>query len=389
LVAEGVTPLSRSAWLPAVAAALTAGWSAGRPVTIAAAVAGLGHPALDSAPSAPADPAAAGAGGDGTAGVDGASALPAELLRVAWVSEGARRVWEPRLAAIGAAWAEIEWRSVLAGVRRCAIVAVTPTELLAHGAGWSTAGLTALPLELDRSRPEPGRRSGPAEVVIRFAVGTPADVAAFATAWQAGDEQAMGELLGYPACCTRFFHHVWVDGGLDDTTWPMAVASAGAPPETAEIELDGRWAANTAWRPLGVRPVSHLPCRVDCAPTAELAGRFRQVGRDLGYAQEMAWLTDVLSWPLSWSALHGLAEVVTPVLKLAVPTDPGPGRRTLRWRGGAYPEEGATGRSFPFAAPGHARMTGSAGFRRGLQLDDAEPVTVDLTRRPTPAGRRS
>jgi hypothetical protein len=34
-----------------------------------------------------------------------------------------------------------------------------------------------------------------------------------------------------------------------------------------------------------------------------------------GYRAEMDSLRDVFSWPVEWSALHGIAELKTPVIK--------------------------------------------------------------------------
>src|SRR5215813_11210230 len=48
-----------------------------------------------------------------------------DFTRVSWVSDRAHGVWEPRIARVGAAWNQIEWRSVVSGVRRCALTSVS------------------------------------------------------------------------------------------------------------------------------------------------------------------------------------------------------------------------------------------------------------------------
>ena len=64
---------------------------------------------------------------------------------------------------------------------------------------------------------------------------------------------------------------------------------------------------------MGARAVSHLPCRFDCEKTVALGQQLIEVGRKAGYERAMDWLLDVLSWPVEWSALHGIAELKTPV----------------------------------------------------------------------------
>jgi 2-polyprenyl-3-methyl-5-hydroxy-6-metoxy-1,4-benzoquinol methylase len=295
-----------------------------------------------------------------------------DFTRLAWVNDGAERVWRPRLERIATAWAETEWRAVLAGVRSCSVTMASPEEFLAMGASWAEEGLNALPIEMMGISGQPYSATGvPVEAgqpfVFRFVVGRPTDVAAFKAAWDAGDQEAIGDHLGYPPCCREFFRRVWVDDAMVDTTWPMAAATAGAAPGTTTIEATGPPEANILWRWMGVRAVPHLPCRLDCAATVDLGARLVEVGRQAGFAEEMDWLTEILSWSVEWSALHGIAQVKTPVLKVSTRTDATTRRYVVRRRGSAHPAEGVRGLAFPFEVPVRLRLTESRGFRRGLE----------------------
>ena len=203
--------------------------------------------------------------------------------------------------------------------------------------------------------------------MFRLVIGRPSDLADFKRAWDVADQEAIGDLLGYrgavavpPPCLGRRRH--------GRTTWPMATATAA--PTDAEgtlVEVDGPAHANILWRWMGTRTVPHLPCRFDCPATVELGERFVAVGRSCGFEQEMDWLLDVLSWPVEWSALHGIAEIRTPLLKVSTRTDATPRRYTVQRRGDSYPIEGAQGLSFPFQAPVKLRLTGARGFQRGIE----------------------
>jgi hypothetical protein len=118
---------------------------------------------------------------------------------------------------------------------------------------------------------------------------------------------------------------------------------------------------------MGVRAVPHLPCRLDCAATADLGRRLVEVGRQVGFAEEMDWLTEILSWSVEWSALHGIAQVKTPVLKVSTRTDATTRRYVVRRPGSTHPAEGVRGLAFPFEVPVRLRLTGSRGFRKGLE----------------------
>lgn len=70
----------------------------------------------------------------------------ADFTRIAWASDAARAVWEPRIRRVGHAWHEVEWRAVAAGVRRCAILSVSPEQLVQQAPRWAAHGLSGMPV---------------------------------------------------------------------------------------------------------------------------------------------------------------------------------------------------------------------------------------------------
>src|SRR5579883_2302019 len=199
-----------------------------------------------------------------------------EFTRTMWVSDRAREVWDQRLSRIRDAGMAIEWLAVAAGVRKCCVTFATPEDFVLKGAEWAKLGLNSLPLALQgvqnysysgrSSAFEPGK-----PFVFRFVLGAPQDVAGFHEAYKASDEKRIAAFLGYPPCCYEFYRRVWVEEGLCDTTWPMAVAT-NAPPEGGRtIEVEGPPESNILWRWMGVRAVSHLPCSFHCRATVALA----------------------------------------------------------------------------------------------------------------------
>jgi hypothetical protein len=301
-----------------------------------------------------------------------------DFTRLLWVSDAARAVWEPRLARVTRAWLDIEWRAVVAGVRRCAITFADPQRLVSDAADWLDHGLVFLPLQVQgvgttyASTPVIHVQGQP--FVYRIVVGRTADVEAFRTAWREADDRSIGLLLGYPPCCTEFFRRTWVDDAMVDTTWPMAAATAGIEAGTRSVTVTGPPAANILWRWMGARAVPHLPCRTDCADSAALGERLLEVGRACGHGEEVSWLEEILSWPVEWSALHGIAEVKTPVLKVSTRTDATAVKYVVRREGTGYPAEGARGLTFPYRTIERPILTTSLAFRRGLK--EALPATA-------------
>lgn len=297
------------------------------------------------------------------------SAVPG-FIRLAWVSEQARAAWELRLARIAAAVDELEWRSVAAGLRRCALASTRRSDVRDLQARLAEHGLTSKALASDEALPA-GHQSaiGPRlprpEAAQRVVIGAREDVAAFEGCRVARDGDAIGKLLGEPECCRRFSALHRVERRCTDTTWPIAARRiADGASRTVEI-AEGHAATNVFWRALGLRAVPHLPCAFDCRSSQELADALLNVAHGSHAAREMGWLHEVLSWPVEWSALNGIAEIKTPILKIMTRTDVTPGKCIVRWCGTTYPAEGAKGLGFPYRTSRPA-IAGSTGYRRGL-----------------------
>jgi 2-polyprenyl-3-methyl-5-hydroxy-6-metoxy-1,4-benzoquinol methylase len=124
---------------------------------------------------------------------------------------------------------------------------------------------------------------------------------------------------------------------------------------------------NILLRWLGVRAVFHLPCRFDCEATQQLADNLANVARNAGFDEELAWLSEMLRWPVEWSALHGIAEIKTPVVKISTRTDATPQKYTVRYLGDRYPEIGVQGLTFPYKQPAKRKVSDSQQYKAGLE----------------------
>lgn len=147
-----------------------------------------------------------------------------EFTRFAWVSEKARETWEPRLVKIRRAWSQVEWLSILSGVRTCALTQLNPSEFIEASALLMGKGLSALHLQIDGvSRSYVGATRTPKigePLAFRIAIGEHEHLIPFKHAWLTSSREQIGALLGYPPCCRAFFQRVWVEKRCVDTTWP-------------------------------------------------------------------------------------------------------------------------------------------------------------------------
>jgi coenzyme PQQ synthesis protein D (PqqD) len=277
-----------------------------------------------------------------------------EFVRIAWTSDEARSAWEGRIRAISHMRSEIEWHSCRAGLRECALVSIAAESLPHKSATWTRAGLIALPLVVEGSAEGGYRSVAPAAkhgrpFTFRTVVGGQAKVKAFEAAWAKNDHKTIGKLLAYPECCTQFFYQSWVKAGAIDTTWHMVPDShRGTLGEISRYSVQCDPLTNMLWRWLGVRATFHLPCSFDCEATIRIGTGLGDLAAKLKYTKEWAWLVEMLSWPVEWSSLHGIAEIKTPILKIMARSDYTACKHVLQLTGSTAPAEGAKGIVFPY-----------------------------------------
>ena len=294
-----------------------------------------------------------------------------EFLRTTWVSQAAKDVWAPRIRKISSAWAKLERLSVVHGIRACTMTSRHPRSLPAFCHEVTALGLHAVPLAVEGISPA-GYSATATEAQddeyfqFRVVVGATDAVNRFVQAWGERDDETIGSLLGYPKCCRDFFRTVWVGAKLIDTTWAMALNTERSRETSQDTEVSGSPLANILWRWLGVRAVPHLPCSFDCQATVEFATALLTLGEESGFKREMAWMRDILAWPVEWSAAHGIGQVRTPVLKFVMTTDATAIRYSVRRSSDVYPVESARGIVFPYKGEGKLRLSNSPPFKAGL-----------------------
>jgi hypothetical protein len=304
-----------------------------------------------------------------------------EWMRVIW-SAKARATWEPRIERIKAAWNEVERWSVVDGVRAAARQSVSPEGLPDLCAWAAEHGLSVVTLA------QTGATTSYAAAGNGFQAGQPWEYVVaivrvehafeFVRAWRTNDDETIGRLLGFPACCREFFRRVWVEQRGVDTSWQMAVntvlGSVTAHGDVIPI-VDGRDEANILWRWMGVRAVPHLPCAFNCEATAEFGRAMLSVMEARGFSDEARWSREILSWPVEWSAYHGIAEIKTPICKVSTRTDATKDLVRVQKHGSAYPVEGERGIAFPYRDVAQMRVISVNSLKQRDAVEDAHART--------------
>jgi len=260
--------------------------------------------------------------------------VPVEVLpftRVLWKTED--RGLRALVREIGREYVRAELETVSQGLRPCATVHVYSENAWKEVRALGERGLVFVPiLEVRRVhgfahrfyKPRPGEPYDIYGVVAKKAE----DALEFAEASRRGDHRKLGELLGYPECCVKFFEEKWVRERHVDPPWAIAVNTPGAEANGDEVAVRGFPECNVMIRYASVRVVPHLPCSFTCEETVEFAKMFL---RFMPHGKEALKL---LSRPLVWDCWRGVVVVDHPDFMIVANSTPYARRKRVRWLGG-------------------------------------------------------
>ena len=268
-----------------------------------------------------------------------------EFTRFVWVSNRAAAEWEDRMKSIASTWRKLEWKTVVAGVRDSGLLWVTEYELDALRPVLKQAKLGAsVLLAMKHRRPHQAEET----LLFRVAIGTARTLRRFRRAWAGRDTESIGGLLGYPKCCRAAFDQQFVKAGRKDSLWQAASASGSLQVARKDLEVVGPPQLNLLLAKVGVRMIPHTPCCFTCEESLRLAEIFQSVVETAEEKDALSSAKEMLSWPMAWSAVNGIAEIKTPIMKINYGTDRVSQKRFVQYLGERYPEAAASGLQFPF-----------------------------------------
>jgi hypothetical protein len=282
-----------------------------------------------------------------------------DWTRIIWVSENAKNIWQDKINDASSAFLKIEEESVLIGNKPANLTTLSHSDFIKKQISLSNTPFRLIALNKLKNSSYYSNTSELSDdeynysvrcVLIRKELEEH-----WLEAWNSSNNYDIGKLLGYPDCCLEFFEKYWVKEKYLDTTYPMSLSGTSGPKE-----------CNILLRWLGIRTVSHLPCSFNCKPTFEIGRRNIELGRTLSLNHQMDTIEEMLDWPIQWSALHGIAEIKTPILKISSRTDATSDLVVVNREGFSYPKEGSSGNTFPYINKAKVKITNSPAFKRSL-----------------------
>ena len=287
-------------------------------------------------------------------------ALPA-MLQIAWASPMLRERWEAVLADAPLAFAK-RWTDAIREGRMASVIApVRPFDLPSLMRHVMVAGLGCRPLQDPHGLcARMGWRSP--QLSLFVGVGTPGAIDAMAAALEANEERAFLISAGWPACCadarSRSEH--------DSPLWSYVQAG-----EEAAVP-QGPLAWHPLLRVLGVNRLPHVPCGTCCRPSADMAARLKGTEP----------IDEIMSWPVRWSALHGFAEILSPIAKIIHDIDATAGKHVCAAASDILPEGTPSGVVAPYRTPRRRALRTTKGFQLGIStpLENELPSVPGIKR---------
>jgi hypothetical protein len=282
--------------------------------------------------------------------------LPFELApfsRITWASAAIRSTWGERLSRVRRALEDGDRPSRWEGILAARIVKIYPyreQEWVAEARG--------LGLDVERFEGSPGEVAADEEIQSGKAILV---LAGRSEAMKQARSDGTFKALAVPDCCARQTlraKHM----ALRSQEMALFLSSVRNPEPGGSAVLRQAWETNLFWRGAGIAPIPHVPCSMSCAQSTTLARDLLERMKTCGVEEEAEWLKDMLSWSLSWSALHGIAELKTPLFKMCTDTDATAERYELRLEG-LFPKEAPAGVGFPY----RTGASGLVGIQPGKQ----------------------
>lgn len=241
-----------------------------------------------------------------------------EWTRWSWAGIPERNRFAPLVNQLRMAWLDIERLSVVDGMRMGALQYVKFSDLPKMDRWAYTHEVRMVPITAANMRGSGGLQSievteNPDSLHVMFVKPEHYDTA---IPLDRHNHRRVATLLGYPTCCQDAYEQTWSRGQVDSTY----EAFMNTPARDASVPNSTPY-AHSLLRWLGIRTGFHIPCSHACVPSQKIAEEIIALGNKYGYVAEMRFLEEAMRWPIKWSRLFGIAEIVTPVIKISTRTD--------------------------------------------------------------------
>ena len=154
------------------------------------------------------------------------------------------------------------------------------------------------------------------------------------------------------------------ESGMDDNIWNLLNQTDNT---LDKFSSQSNNLLNPLWQRLGISSVPYTPASLNCKCSLETGSIIQLQAKEILTSELYNAWYEILSWPVEWSALHGIAEVKTPIFKMIYNTDATGKKYVLQLESDTYPENGLNGLLFPYRKPNKLYFTDSKKNELGMK----------------------
>jgi len=251
------------------------------------------------------------------------------FTRIVWKTRESKDKWNDKINVINATYAKCELETVIQNMRRATTYHIDMNKLEYTFKLINDYGLVFTPIAQSGYYQGFSHKHRPVEIGkpsywYGSITKTVEDGILFKTASNAKTQDdihtPIGELLGYPKCCTEKFISIWETGNYDGM-YEIAKQTDGSEVTETEskiyctIQDIGKYSINSPLlRYFGIRAIAHFPCSLKCKESYTIAQKWLKV-MDTIDPDASNDIKELLCSIISWDSLNGVVEVDTPYFK--------------------------------------------------------------------------
>lgn len=259
------------------------------------------------------------------------------FLRLSWVSEAAERLWMPRMEAVRSMLEDLCIHAAANPGAGCQLRIVRRHRLHSLFVLAAQRGVAAATLP----HPPAGRNEAlvprqPNQQLQILLIGNTGKLETARRAWTSQQWDAFSRLLDLPSLQQReFAQHLQEESAGTHPHPTRGLPDSPHPEDHQLLHLIG-----LSWWP------TPLHCSSDLETLRWLGDR-QQLANEQ-FPDELQWLQEFLAMPMEWSALHGIAELKTPLFRCMHDTISTAEKHRFLFRGHHLPAESARGLGHPY-----------------------------------------
>lgn len=247
------------------------------------------------------------------------------ITRMVYWNKDLKNLWEPRISRIKKAYRNTELSTMIAGMRRVYVYHIRSDSFDNSYDFLRKNGLVFYPTNRSgiyqgfSNRHLPVKQGEPYMLYGAAVRADDLEAGELFTEYSKPpvNHQGIADLLGYPECCSKFFTDVWEGDCVD----PMYEAACNTPDVDIIKSLKEEIATvhchpycNNMLRYFGIRIVPHLTCSLQCEESISWANEWMEIMYQID-PQAADWTVELLSSPMTWDCLKGIAIIDTPIFR--------------------------------------------------------------------------